>query len=226
MHMLIVAGSTLLSGATAAGSAIAGAGASLGSALGITGAASGASAAAGAGSALSGVAAHAGATSSAAAISQVAAAGSGGTNILALLQGGANTLGAFSTFVGGLAQKRAFDQAAIDEQQAADQERIIGLQEGNDILDEAVSTLARQRIVLGASGVDAFSGTADRVIRRGVSDTERDVRLTGDNATIRALQRRRVARSLRRRGRGALISSIGASAAQGVDAFAKFKEVA
>jgi hypothetical protein len=204
MEVLIASGAALMGGATAAGSTIAGASATLGSALGLGGTAAGAT----------GAAATAG------------GAAAGSSSALALLQGGANALSAFGTLASGLATKRASDQRAADEEVAARQEQIIGLQEGNDILDNAISTLARQRITIGASGVDAFSGTAEGRIREGVSDTEENLRLTGDNASIRALRRRRTARSLRRSGRAGLIGAGFQAGAQGLNAAAKFREVA
>lgn len=222
MMLMMSMGTALMSGTAAVGGAISGTAAALGSALGITGGAAaagaGATAAAGAGAAATGTAA-AGTAAAGAAAGTAAAGGSA----LASLQGAASALSAFSTFAGGLAAKRASDQAAYDEGLAAKQETIIGQQESNDILDQALNTLARQKITIGASGVSAFSGTARNITREGVADTERAISITGDNASLRAMRRRSAARALRKRGQGQLFGAIGGAAAQGVDAYAKFK---
>lgn len=215
MEALIAIGATVSSGAAAAGASLAGASSSLGAALGFGSAAGGAGAVTGLHAGAAGLAANAG----------IGAAAGGSSGVLSLLSGASSALGAFSTFAGALSQKRQADQAAYDAGIAARQEDIIGLQEGNDILDQAVDTLARQRVTIGASGVSAFSGTAENVMREGTRDTERAVRLSGNNAAIRSIRRRRYASAQRAQGRGAIAAGVLSAGAQALDGAARLKRI-
>lgn len=208
--VVMAIGSTLMSGATAAGAGLAGAASSLGSVLGFGGAAA------------AGTAAHAGVGITAVGAGASAAAGSG---TLSLLSGTASALGAFSTFASALADKRAMDQQAMDAEVAARQDEIIGLQEGNEILDQAIATMARQRVTIGASGVSAFSGTAANIIREGERDTDRAIELSGSRAATRSIRRRRQARTLRSAGRGTIAAGITSAAGQGFEGAATLRRI-
>ena len=85
--------------------------------------------------------------------------------------------------------------------------------------------MARQRITIGASGVDAFSGTAANVLRKTNRKAESGVRLTGSNASIRAIRKRRQASALRSEGRGVLRAGILSAAGQGFEAASNLKRI-
>jgi len=218
--VVMAIGSQLVAGATAAGSAMAGAASSLGSVLGFGGGA--AATATGAGAA-AGTAAHAGVGITA--VGAGASSAAAGSSTLSLLSGASSALGAFSTFASALSEKRALDQQAMDAEVAARQDEIIGLQEGNEILDQALSTLARQRVTIGASGVSAFTGTAANVIRQGERDTDAAVELSGSRSATRSIRRRRQARTLRSAGRGTIAAGITSAAGQGFEGAANLRRI-
>lgn len=142
--------------------------------------------------------------------STLAAAG-GGTLTAGKISAGASALSALSNFAGGMAQSRELEQQALFARAEARQSTLQAQQEQNEILDEALTVMARQRVAFSAAGVDAFSGSAEAAVRQTEADAERDMQIAQDDGLARYLIQRRSGSALMRRARAA--RSIGAIAA-------------
>lgn len=172
----------------------------LGAKLGIGGAAAagasgiGGAAAAGLGSIGGGVAA-----------AKTAAAGTG---ILGKLWAGTTALSAFSSFAGGMADKRVAQEQALEARMAANQSILQGAQQSNEILDGVVDRMAKTRVAYATAGLDAFSATPSGGIARLARDGERDIDVVRSDALMSYFANRRSMKALKARGGAAGILGV------------------
>ena len=201
--------------------------ASAGTAMAAGKAAMGMGAAAGAGG--MGAAAGAGGIggASASGIASVAAAAGkagAGASLLSKLQMGATALSAFSSFAGGMSDRRLAQEQALEARYGARQSILQGVQQSNEILDGVVNEMARTRVAYAAAGVDPFSGTPQDVIGRIGRDGERDMEISRSDALVRYLSARRSMRALEQRGRSAGLRGIVGAAASVAGGLIDLKE--
>lgn len=170
----------------------------------------GMSAAAGAGGVGAGTAGGIGSIAAAA-----GAAGKAGAtaSLLGKLQMGATALSAFSSFAGGMSDRRMAQEQALEARYGARQAITQGVQQSNEILDGVVTEMARKRVAYAAAGVDPFSGTPQDVIGRIGRDGERDMEISRSDALVRYLSARRSMRALEQRGGAAGLRGIVGAAA-------------
>lgn len=165
--------------------------------------------------------------SSAGGIASVAAAASkaaGGASLLSKLQMGATALSAFSSFAGGMSDRRLAQEQALEARYGARQAILQGVQQSNEILDGVVNEMARTRVAYASAGVDPFSGTPQDVIGRIGRDGERDMEISRSDALVRYLSARRSIRALEKRGGAAGLRGIVGAAASVTGGLIDLKE--
>lgn len=96
-------------------------------------------------------------------VSSVAPAASSGIFTLSNLGTALTVFGGLSALAAGNAQAQAYKQQAMVEEVNAKSAVISGLREQNDLTDELLDTMARQRAALAGSGVDLSAGTRNQI---------------------------------------------------------------
>lgn len=117
----------------------------------------------------------------AAAVGGTAAAGTGST-LLSVLGAGLTVAQGVMGFIG--SQQQA-EQADL----AANQEITRGIEEGNQVRERLLRTLAQQNAAYGASGVAGDSGSALNVRQASFSQADRELNTISGNARLRSLMR-------------------------------------
>jgi hypothetical protein len=113
-----------------------------------------------------------------------------------------------------MAQKRQAEDQAYQAGLEARQSSIQGMQEGNEILDRVIDTIAKNRVAFSAAGVDPTRGSARDALQKTASQGERSVRTAQDNGFMRRLQSRYSQRMLKQQGSDAMLSGAVAGAGQ------------
>lgn len=205
--MAIALGAKLMAGAGAAAAGASAAGTAAMSGLGgIMAAAKGAL---GLGTAAAGASGVAGSAMSTIGSTIAGAAGkTASAGLLGKISMGATALSAFSSFAGGLAEKRMAEEQALEARMAANQSILQGVQQSNEILDGVVDRLAKTRVAYATAGLDAFSATPERAMGRIVRDGERDIDVTRSDALMSYFSSRRTMRALQKRGGAAGIVGV------------------
>lgn len=134
-------------------------------------------------------------------------------SLLGKLQMGATALSAFSSFAGGMSDRRLAESQALEARYEGRQSILQGVQQGNDILDDVVNQMARTRVAYASAGVDAFSGTPQAMIGRIGRDGERDMEVSRSDALVRYLTARRSMAALKARGKQAGLMGVVSAAA-------------
>jgi hypothetical protein len=141
-----------------------------------------------------------------------------GAGLLGKLQMGASALSAFSSFAGGMAEKRQAEEQALEARFAANQAILQGRQQSNEILDGVVDRMAKTRVAYATAGLDGFSATPSRAISRIGQDGEADIQIANSDALMSYFSGRRSMRALKKRGAASGIMGVvqaGASLAKG-----------
>lgn len=135
-----------------------------------------------------------------------------------MLSSGATALQALQLFSAGLADRNEALADADRFRLGGNQAILQGKQSGNEILDRMVDTLAKNRVIMAASGVSAGVGTPAAVQRDIRRRGERAIGIVQNDAAIEWFTKRQMADASRARGKayglGGLISA-GATLALG-----------
>lgn len=129
-----------------------------------------------------------------------AAGKAGGLKALAGSERGMSSFSALASVFGGIAEKRAMEQAAFQEQLAGRQALVRGAQEGNQYLSEMNERLGKAAISFSAAGGSLSGSSAGRAIGQAFQAGEDDLGQIEENAYMSALERRTRARALKKRG--------------------------
>lgn len=121
---------------------------------------------------------------------------------------GGSALSAFSGYSSGLADKAEYEKQAAWETLGATTEILRGRQTENEVLDNLLDTIAKQRVAFGASGVDPFIGTPAAVTRDSVQRGETAGRIAMNNAKTGWFERRQRAAAYRDKGKASKSSGL------------------
>lgn len=135
-------------------------------------------------------------------------AGGAAATGLTLLQGLGTVFGAVATIGAGQAAKAQAYAEAEEQDFAARDEYISGLETQAALKKELASTIGKQAVAFAAGGVDLGSVSVQTAKDQAIKDAEAELGMASNDALARSLARRRAAANARASGDAALTSSI------------------